>query len=113
MLTWMIWTESPVTEAALRKFAEAESGYWNDTVGDEAIIERGEARVFISAAPTSDETNVFPDDVAFATSTLGRTPATVLWITVGHASGSLPLAEEVAAHAINLWGGFLDRNSGQ
>jgi len=110
MQTWMIWTTEAVNDDALRRFAEANGGYWNDVVGDEVVIERGNARVFVSSALTDDETNVMPDDVARAASQIGRVPASMLSMRIGHVSGSTQLAEDIAARAVKEWGGFLDHN---
>jgi hypothetical protein len=106
----MIWTETPINNDALRQFAEEHGGYWNEAVGDEAVIERGDARVFLSTASAADEDNVMPDDREFATSRLGRIPTSMVSIRIGHAPGSVPLAEETAVRAIAVWGGFLDQN---
>ena len=106
----MVWTVVPVTDAELRLFAEERGGYWNDAVGDEAVIERGNGRVFIGAALSTDRSNVTCEDVNRATSRMGTVPASMVAITIGHGAGSSDLAEEVAKQAIVRWGGFLDRN---
>lgn len=110
MQTWIVWTTEAVTEAALRRFAEASGGYWNEVVGDEVVIERVDARVFVSSASTDDEDNVIADDLARATAQMGHSPTSMLSMRIGHASGSVRLAEDVAARAIREWGGILDRN---
>jgi hypothetical protein len=110
MLTWMIWTDAPVTNDALRQFTNANDGYWNEAVGDEGVIERGEARVFISTASATDQNNVMSDDLAFATSQMGSVPASMLSVRIGHSNGSIRLAEDIATKVISAWGGFLDRN---
>lgn len=97
-------------ENALRRFAEGCGGYWNDAVGDEAVIERDDARVFIATALTNDAENVITDDLDRATARMGYAPRSMLSMRIGHATGSVPLAEDVAALAIREWGGFLDRN---
>jgi hypothetical protein len=108
MRTWMIWTENPVDESALRCFAESQGGRWNDALGDEAVIERGDGAIFIGVVPNAAD--ALPDDVEFATERLGAEPASMLSMRVGHGVDSIPLAESVAARAVTQWGGFLDRN---
>lgn len=110
MRTWILWTTKLVAEADLRHFASAEGGYWNDVVGDEAVVERGSARVFMSAARVDDEENVMRDDVTRAEAQMRALPAGVVFMRIGHAPGSTDLAEELSARAISKWGGFIDRN---
>lgn len=110
METWIVWTTAAVNESALRRFAEAHGGYWNEVVGDEAVIERGDARVFVSSALNNDGNNVMPEDVARATAQMGYVPAAMVSMRIGHSNSSRELAAEVAARAIKEWGGFLDRN---
>ena len=110
MQTRIVWTTQPVNDHALRRFAEAYGGYWNDVVGDEVVIERGVARVFVSSALADDETNVMPDDVARVASRIGQVPASMVSFRIGHANGSTRLAEDLATRAVKEWGGFWDRN---
>ena len=112
MQTWIVWTSRPVNERALRAFAEAFGGYWNEVVGDEAVIERGDARVFVSSALADDVENVIPDDVVRATAQMGDVPSSMVSLRIGHSNGSTQLAEEVATRALKDWGGCLDRNEG-
>ncbi|MFZ2490163.1 MAG: hypothetical protein WA208_01630 [Thermoanaerobaculia bacterium] len=106
--TLLVWTDMPVQELALRAFAEGRGGYWNEVVGGEAVIERGNARVFIAVTERAEE--AFADDLDFAVSEMGSRPASMLSIRIGHAEGSVELAEEIAAESVANWGGFLDRN---
>ena len=52
-----------VTDETLRLFAERNGGYWNDVLGGEAIIPRGNACLYIAAAMTDDDGNVMPEDL--------------------------------------------------
>lgn len=111
MQTWIVWTDAPVTDTELRRFAEKNGGYWNDAVGDEAVIERGNARVFMGTAMANDRSNVTAEDVDRATSKRGSTPVSMVSLTIGHAEGSSELAEDIARRVINAWGGLLDYNT--
>ncbi len=111
MQTWIVWTIEPVTDTALRQFAEQEGGYWNDVIGGEAVIRRGDMSVFIAAAMTDDETNVMPEDVDRAAATMTRVPASMVSITFRSSEESSEVAEAIALRMINRWGGFLDRNT--
>jgi hypothetical protein len=107
MRTWMIWTVAPISDPALREFAALLGS--KDTVNDDAVIEDGGARVYISRADVDDQENVLIDDVEYATQELGFRPASMLSMRIGH--DALALAETVAAMAIKRWGGLLDRNA--
>lgn len=100
MQTWIVWTTQAVNENVLRWFAEACGGYWNEVVGDEAVLERGDARVFLSTADRDDEQNVMRDDVARASAQMGDDPASMLSIRIGHGAGSMELAEDIARRAV-------------
>lgn len=97
-----------MTESDLRLFAEDRGGYWNDVIGGEAVIERGNSRVFIGVSEDADES--LPDDLEYAVKQLGKKPASMLSVRIGHARGSLDLAEDVAGEAVRKWGGYVDRN---
>ena len=107
MRTWMVWTVSPITDGSLRDFAALFGSA--DYANDGAVIERGEARVYISHADVDDEENVLRDDVEYATRELGVRPASMLSMRIGH--DALDLAEAVGAMAIEKWGGLVDRNN--
>jgi hypothetical protein len=105
----MVWTEKPISTVSLRQFAR-DLGSTTSEVNDDAVIERGEARVYISRADPSDQENVLPDDVEYAKKRMGTTPASMLSIRIGHGIGSVDLATDVAGRAVETWGGFLDEN---
>jgi hypothetical protein len=111
MQTWIVWTKEPVTDDALRQFAEGEGGYWNDAIGGEAVIGGGDLNAFVAAAMTTDESNVMPEDVVRASAVMNRTPASMVSITFRYGEESSEIAELIAQHVIDRWGGFLDRNA--
>jgi len=109
MQTWMVWTKTPVTSRSLQQLAQ-ELGSTAEALEDQVIIEHGDARVYISRADVNDEENVLRDDVEYATRHLGTSPVSMVSMRIGHGSGSVNLAENIAFKAIQMWGGFLDRN---
>ena len=83
MQPWIVWTTTLVTDEVLRQFAERAGGYWNDSIGGEAVIRRGGVSAFIAAALANDVTNVMPEDVERATLRMGKEPTSMVSITFG------------------------------
>lgn len=95
MRVWMIWTRGEITSEALNDIVSTLQGYWKDEGGREAVTERGDARVFVSAS--SDLSDAYAEDVHLAAEQLQQVPKGVIWMNVGHGSGSDVLAEKLAA----------------
>ncbi len=104
----MIWTRERITNEALDPIVSATQGYWKEEGGREAVIEAGKARVFVSAS--SDLTDAYDDDVRAATERMLEVPKGVVWINIGHGTGSDVLAERIARMILSRWPGVLDRN---
>lgn len=104
----MVWTREPVTNESLGPIVLETSGYWKDEGGREAVIEDNKARVFISAS--SNLTDSYDEDVLVATERLKEIPKGVVWINLGHGSGSDKLAERIVTMILSRWPGMLDRN---
>ncbi|HEV7923209.1 MAG TPA: hypothetical protein VGR02_20700 [Thermoanaerobaculia bacterium] len=104
----MIWMRGEITNEALIDMVSTLQGYWKDEGGREAVIERGDARVFVSAS--SDLSDAYQEDVQLAAEQLQQVPKGVVWINVGHGSGSDVLAQKVATMILNRWAGVLDRD---
>lgn len=70
MRVWMIWTRGEITNEALNDIVSTLQGYWKDEGGREAVIERGDARVFVSAS--SDLSDAYAEDVQLAPNSCNR-----------------------------------------
>ena len=90
---------------------ESLGGYWNaEETLDQGVVERGDAVIYVSSSQDLDP-DYDAEDITMLTQLLGQAPRAVVDIHLGHASGSVWLAEEVARKVIERWGGFLDDNS--
>jgi len=104
-------TKEPVNSAKLRQFVESHGGHWNleEAALDQGVIERGRARIFVSATGQVD-LSYGDDDLAKLEELLGAPPNTVIDIEIGHAEGSRELAEGFVRDVMAQWGGYFDDN---
>lgn len=108
-----IVTTEEVSSAQLRKFVELHGGHWNlEQALDQGVIERGKARVFVSATGQVD-LSYEKDEVAKLEELLGAQPKTVIDIEIGHAEGSRQLAEGFVRDVLAKWGGYYDDNTSE
>ena len=107
----VVVTPTEVTQSMVRTMVESLGGYWNaEETLDQGVVERGDAVIYVSSSQDLDP-DYDAEDITMLTQLLGQAPRAVVDIHLGHASGSVWLAEEVARKVIERWGGFLDDNS--
>jgi len=103
-------TIEPVSTAELRQFVESHGGQWNlEETLDQGVIERGSARIFVSATGQVDLAYE-EDELAKLEQLLGAPPKTIIDIEIGHGVGSGELAEGFVREVVAHWGGYFDDN---
>jgi hypothetical protein len=106
----VVVTPTCVTQTMIQALVESLGGYWNaEETLDQGVVERGDAVVYIASGQDL-YSDYEPHEIAVLTQLLGETPRAMVDIHIGHAEGSVELAEDVARAVIKRWGGFLDDN---
>lgn len=107
MENWVIWSDATITDGMLRDFVTTRGGRWQKDPVQEGILERGDARVFLTKSPAA---SLQPEDFRQGERRLGKTPETLISIHIGHGAGSKELAKETAEMVLQAWPGVLDEN---
>jgi hypothetical protein len=108
MKNLLIVTPTPITKKMVQEFVQERGGYWNDDPTlDQGVIDRQEARVFISYV--SDLTiDYAPDELSILEKHLEAKPLSAIDIHIGHGAESEALAQAVSQDIVSRWRGFID-----